>query len=856
MLEFQRGEIESYDDRAGYGFIRPDDPSEEGQKLLVHRKSLRSPNLQLEQGDRVLYQTEIVPRGILAIDVHPENSEAAEEIGSPTYFDGHGIIESISLDRGYGHINGENKLRIFFRFANLAFDPVEFGAGTSVTFQYKNTSRGPEARLVTLSVNTSSANFKNIGAQGGRQQDLLASAIISRDSKDFENAVKLYKRGLEEQPSVQLVTSYAAMEKNRNRRKEAMLVYERGLELFPGNLKLCEDAGFLAGAMNNHRKALDFLEKGLSLAGGVERTERTFLLSIARLYVARPTAEEQQKGLDYYHRAKRAFDSSRYGKGTFPKEDLLAMGVAAIKLQHYRGNLIVEFIKRIGFKIVRAQLLEQATTGADIVVEVKNPELIESYGISGNLLIRCIFKSTLTLADITGLEKVTADWGATGLIDDQVSLLMVGSLPEQVEKLLYRRVEDKRRATPAIVPLTQSLIETADNPLSALRFVLDQWLHRRDLFAQNFPVSGRRFFGRHRPLAELREAIASGTSAGIFGLRKVGKTSLLKEVERRSSESGDIVIYVDLLRVPADITDTRWIYWKLASELNLRLIRSGIKSITWRLGGKFADYLDVPPDFPVATAFDSDLSQTLNAIRGTAITPRPRVVLMLDEIERILPNELGKEGFGGFFDFFSYLRGVAQESDDFVVIVTGANAAIAEASQFSGKDNPVFNFFKEIYVPLLQPPETGQMLRTLGRGMGMYFAPEAFEQVHALTGGHPFFARQFCSFLSDRYSDRPLTVDLTMIDAIVGPYLAVAGKDFQEIVDRFSRDYPHELNACLAVAAAGGTLEIAELNAKIEGDLNLNHLLGYQLIALDGLSVTLTMGLMRQWLSRLIPKAV
>ena len=75
---------------------------------------------------------------------------------------------------------------------------------------------------------------------------------------------------------------------------------------------------------------------------------------------------------------------------------------------------------------------------------------------------------------------------------------------------------------------------------------------------------------------------------------------------------------------------------------------------------------------------------------------------MLDEIERLLPNTAGKEGFKGFFDFFSYIRGVAQESSDFVPIVTGANAAIAEAAQFSGRDNPVFNFFREIYLPLLK----------------------------------------------------------------------------------------------------------------------------------------------------------
>jgi hypothetical protein len=66
---------------------------------------------------------------------------------------------------------------------------------------------------------------------------------------------------------------------------------------------------------------------------------------------------------------------------------------------------------------------------------------------------------------------------------------------------------------------------------------------RRDLVRE---VGGRRFFGRERPLAELRTAIAGSAPVGVFGLRKVGKTSLLMETQRRASEWGDVVAYTGL----------------------------------------------------------------------------------------------------------------------------------------------------------------------------------------------------------------------------------------------------------------------------------------------------------------------
>ncbi len=139
---------------------------------------------------------------------------------------------------------------------------------------------------------------------------------------------------------------------------------------------------------------------------------------------------------------------------------------------------------------------------------------------------------------------------------------------------------------------------------------------------------------------------------GLFGLRKVGKTSLLKELSRRARDDGDIYVYVDLLRVPGDVKDFSWIYWRLSSELH-RLVSSSetLKVSKWRLGGHFESVLDIPHDFPVATAFDADLTSILESIDSSPANSKPKLVLLLDEIERLLPTSQGKEGLSGYFDF-------------------------------------------------------------------------------------------------------------------------------------------------------------------------------------------------------------
>ncbi|CAI8992323.1 TPR_REGION domain-containing protein [Pseudomonas sp. IT-P74] len=839
--EYSSGVVISYDDKAGYGYISPDDGDIQGEKLLVHRKSIRDSGSLLSSGDRVVFKVSSVPRGLLAIDVHDELKEVLLDTGLSS-----GRIVALKQDRKFGFIEDSVDGRIFFHFSQIIDTSKPLVVGGQVNFQKQVTERGLQAFQITLESNV---NTSKLSAEMTKL-DYLAQAILARDSKRFDDAVKLYERGMINSPSVQLVTSYAAMEKNRNRRAEALKVYEAGLKAFPFNIKLLEDIGLLYSAAGNFKSAIGFLRKGLELSKETgQGSDRRFLLGIARIYIKRDSNRDDLiEALRYYEMARVAFESSIHGKTAFPRDDLLSMGLAKIRLQHHRGELAYDFINNAGFRIVRASLFEQKTVGSDFVIEPLAPEILEGYGISGNLLLRCMFKSEISRSDIESIDEVIREWGTGGLIDEQVVLLLVSSLPEHVERLLYQRLEDRKRTVPAIVPITQSQIERAKDKSTALREVLDRWLFRRDLFAQNFPVSGRRFFGREKPLSEIRDAISNGIAAGIFGLRKVGKTSLLKEIERRAHEGGDIVVYMDLLRVPSDINDTRWLYWKLGSELYKRANRSEFKGVQWRLGGHYSDYLDIPPDFPVATAFDSDLSKILDVIRKSQLNPRPKVVVMLDEIERIIPNSSGKEGFDGFFNFFSYIRGVAQESGDFVPIVTGANAAIAEAAQFAGKDNPVFNFFKEIYLPLLRYQESFQMINTLGRGMGVRFSSDVVERIHALTGGHPFFSRQFCSFICERHSNRPLSVSIEMIDELINPYLDSAGRDFREIVERFSRDYPEELNVCMEVAKAGGEINLSELQHDTAKALSIRHLVGYQIVSVTDNTISLTMEFMLRWL--------
>ena len=241
----------------------------------------------------------------------------------------------------------------------------------------------------------------------------------------------------------------------------------------------------------------------------------------------------------------------------------------------------------------------------------------------------------------------------------------------------------------------------------------------------------------------------------------------------------------------------------------------------------------------------------LRFIDGGQLGVRPRIVILLDEIERIVPTSLGKGGFEGFVDFFGYLRGIAQESRNLVVIVTGANPSIVEVSQFDGRDNPVFNFFGGIYLQLLEEQEVKSMVRQLGRGMGIGFDKPAQQHIFDLLGGHPYLTREFCSLLTKKKGERPASVKGSDIESFVDEYLRLESNGFQEIADRLARDYPKELDLCVDLAESEVPVPLSELVGDAASGQHIKHLRGYQLASVsDDGRVSLTMKLFRTWLLR------
>ena len=401
------GTVHDYDERGGYGYIIPDEPKNGGKYYIVHRKSLRNPQNSIKEGDRVIFSTENVPRGTLAIDVRPEFEES--DLQPETSEGMVGRVTDTRYEKNFGFISLHEGRRAFFHTSSLVDPKNKPPIGSTVQCNLITPHKGLQARDVVV-ISESNNVLQEQGPRKLHSEFLLPQAVLARDVRDYRKARKLYEQGLKEQPSVQLVLSYAAMEKNLGNFSDAMKIYEKGIALFPRVSKLHEDAGVLATSMSQLEKAIALLSTALELCRTTTQGgEKGVLLALARVHYRRADRNSLASAVEYYEAARTA--SGRRSAGDLPARDNLSMNLAKIRLQHYRGNLVYNFLLSCRFPIIRASLHSQTTLGADIIVQIETPEMMESYGISGNVLVRCIFKSSFTLADLNDMDSMITSEG-------------------------------------------------------------------------------------------------------------------------------------------------------------------------------------------------------------------------------------------------------------------------------------------------------------------------------------------------------------------------------------------------------------------------------------------------------------
>ena len=784
-----------------------------------------------------------------------------------------GKISSFNQNNGYGYISSPEHGEILVHSQSLNYGITKdmIKPEMTVRFRLDEARTGLVARFVSLvedqepsqetsnlldihQTNINSFQVINDTLQNDSVEsvstdlqvgnDFLSLALLYKEQKKWNKARSTYQVGMEKAASLELVLSFAAFEKAAGKINAAKEVYRKGIEIFPDSPKLHEDAGFLEFKQGDPKLAVKYFNIALELSPGFGgKANIQARLGILHLQSAISDCYKVEKWK--LREAKKHFEKANKLRGLTHHELNLYYQTQAVSIK-VKSALMFQVFEKSGFKI--AQMHKPDTHYINFIVDPHNNELRTTYRLDESIFVRFLL-ITPNVAELSKIDEEVKKLSKFEQVDPNIAFLVTDRSAKPIMNALRRRLESGGRNV-LIIPLELQSIRHKNNFSEYFRQLLNQWLFRRDLYQDNFPVSGSHFFGRERQLKSIFTYVGEGRHVGIFGLRKVGKTSFLWRVRDRSVT--DLVAYVDLLAVPAAVKTCNYIYWLIGNELEADFKQkypSSHRKIDFMLFGKYPEFLPLI-DKPISLFFDSDLNKLRNSLITMDVNLSPKIVILIDEIERLLPIGELSNGFEGFFDFFSYWRGQAQHHRDLVTVITGANPTIAEQAQWGGFDNPVYKFYHEEFLPPLEYKECAEMLSVLGAGMGVTYTEKALEKIYLLTGGLPFISRLLGSRICQARPARPLKIDHRMVDEIVPKFMLESDSFFEEIIDRLERDFPLELIA-LEVIAKQKRISIQGLKDELgEGAETITrHLIGYQLVKESRGNFSIGLDLLRNYIN-------
>jgi hypothetical protein len=276
-----------------------------------------------------------------------------------------------------------------------------------------------------------------------------------------------------------------------------------------------------------------------------------------------------------------------------------------------------------------------------------------------------------------------------------------------------------------------------------------------DLFAAGAPVYSWDFFGREAELEAIRKHLVGGRPVGLYGLRKIGKTSLLFRLRKRMiDESGQ----------PAeaagdDPQTTLPIYLDMQKINLLELNRAGFLRALVEAAYRAVGDLGLSP---AALGLDAGLGtakartklgaeaisrvgvQTLELLIDWAHQRpgRRRVVLFIDEYERLLEGRDFARQDG--LQILIYLRGLLQSNPGvFGFLIAGRSRALAFTPSFAGQQNPLLNLLVDFPLANLEQGDFQLLMSRVGKRLSLDFRHDAIEAIWQETGGHPYLAREF-----------------------------------------------------------------------------------------------------------------
>ena len=251
-------------------------------------------------------------------------------------------------------------------------------------------------------------------------------------------------------------------------------------------------------------------------------------------------------------------------------------------------------------------------------------------------------------------------------------------------------------------------------------------------------VDGANFFDRETELEALQERVREGTHTLLTAQRRMGKTSLVRELQRRLAETGQFeVVFVDLEAStdPADAIAEIGVQTRPVQAAWAR-VKTSFANLVRSAGGRIEELSVADLKVKLRAGIDAgNWPQRGEAIfAALAASGRP-VVLAIDElpilINRLLKDETGcvtPEGKQAADAFLSWLRKMGQAHRDQVTLILSGSVSLEPLLEQAGLSAQA-NIFAPYDLKPWSEETAISCLEALAKSYGVGLAPDASREM-------------------------------------------------------------------------------------------------------------------------------
>ncbi len=287
----------------------------------------------------------------------------------------------------------------------------------------------------------------------------------------------------------------------------------------------------------------------------------------------------------------------------------------------------------------------------------------------------------------------------------------------------------------------------------------------------------------------------------LTGLRGVGKTVLLNEIDRKAREEGYQTILIEACEGKTLGALIAPHLWKLLFELDriaglgnkvkrgLSVLRSFISALNVTINDVTIG-LDIEPERGVADSGDLeiDLPNLFVALAEAAEDHKSAIAIFIDEIQYFSQKELGA--------LIMAMHRIQQRQLPLVLLAAGLPILPGLAGDCKSYAERLFNFPD---IGALSEADAAKALNDPAQAEGVVFESSALAEIYRMTKGYPYFLQEWGYQSWNQAKTSPISVKV--IQESTNMVIQRLDKNFFRV--RFDRLIPSEKNFLRAMAELG-----------------------------------------------------